>query len=338
MNTRLRASLIHLKPCQACIIEFVSSIFTHLLDILSFSRWNASWATVACMPISWRWFRSIPGLQIGKINLHPQQVPQHKLAESTWMLWQLWNRVTWFRIVLGQPNSILFYLYTLDVVFLISLGQASLGLCGEQLDVAMLFAIQLIPMKSFALGRSLGPMGAFGIDFWVSWVKPSTDKQWPWTVHSAACLETELQGWDFLKIEKIKRSWYQVDTLRFASFFEGSTLKFKEIINTWVSRPFLTEARIILQDVPRHCLYCRRDWIIINHKPLKPPNKNPGSKRAFMVWGANLEASWPRIAGDWSRSHVSHAMHFLLHNYNAGMLNTYLTNWLPQYVSLRLLF
>jgi hypothetical protein len=34
MNTRLRASLIHLKPCQACIIEFVSAIFTHLLDIL----------------------------------------------------------------------------------------------------------------------------------------------------------------------------------------------------------------------------------------------------------------------------------------------------------------
>jgi hypothetical protein len=126
------------------------------------------------------------------------------------------------------------------------------------------------------LGRSLGPMGAFGIDFWVSWVKPSTDKQWPWTVHSAACLETELQGWDFLKIEKIKRSWYQVDTLRFASFFEGSTLKFKEIINTWVSRPFLIEARIILQDVPRHCLYCRRDWIITN--PWSHPTKIVGQK------------------------------------------------------------
>ena len=103
----------HVKPASSN--SFLQS--SHIYWTSYISRWNASWATVACMPISWRWFRSIPGLQIGKINLHPQQVPQHKLAESTWRLWQLWIRVTWFRIVLGQPNSILFDLYTLDVCF-----------------------------------------------------------------------------------------------------------------------------------------------------------------------------------------------------------------------------
>ena len=51
-----------------------------------------------------------------------------------------------------------FYVYSLDDFgSRFYLGQASLGLRGEQLDLAMLFAIQLIPMKSFALGRSAVP-------------------------------------------------------------------------------------------------------------------------------------------------------------------------------------
>lgn len=227
------------------------------------------------MPISWRWFWSIPGLQIGKINLHPQQVPQHKLAESTWRLWHLWNRVTWFRIVLGQPNSILFYLYTLDVFFPDFTWPSIAWPLWRAAGCCDAFRYPTDSNEKLCLGKVAGHHGRLELTSgFLGWSPLQTNNDLELSIQRHAWKQS-FKAEILLKL-KNQRSWYQVDTLRFVSFFEGSTLKFKDIINTWVSRPFLIEARIILQDVPRHCLYCRRDWIITN--PWSHPTKILGQK------------------------------------------------------------
>ena len=141
--------------------------------------------------------------------------------------------------------------------FLISLGQASLN-------------------EKLCLGKVAGPRGRLELNSgFLGWRPLQINNDLELSIQRHAWKQS-FKAETLLNLKKSKVLISGRHTYRFVSFFEGSTLKFKEIINTWVSRPFLIEARIILQDVPRHCLYCRRDWIITNPWSLHGLRNKPG--------------------------------------------------------------